>query len=97
MVKGALALARAFEGGGHGLDDRCQLARGKRDEGHARAVGVPRAPRAIAITVQGRSVGALEAVVLADDPFLHRRSMFLSSSLGVAEGAATGVRALPTG
>ena len=71
IVMKALALARAFESGGDGLNDRCQLARRERDEGHARAIRVARATRTISITVEGRSVGTLETVVLADDPFLH--------------------------
>src|SRR2546422_1465207 len=71
-VTSVLALARTFERGGHGLYDRGELAGGERDEGHARAVGVARAARAIAVAVQRRSIGALEAVVLADDPFFHR-------------------------
>src|SRR5207245_11330492 len=36
---------------------------------------VPRASRTVAITVEGRSIGALEAVVLANDPFLHGGSL----------------------
>src|SRR3982075_4570354 len=71
-VTSVLALARTLEGRRHGLYDRGELAGCERDEGHARAIGVARAARAIAITVQRRSIGALEAVVLADDPFLHR-------------------------
>src|SRR5207247_5822009 len=67
----SLALARAFERGGYRLDDRSQLARCERDERHAGAVRVARAARAIAITVEGRSVGALGAVVFAVDPLLH--------------------------
>src|SRR6266567_6704043 len=70
-VKGVLALARAIERGGDWLDHGGQLARSERDEGHAGAIGVARATRTVSITVEGRSVGALEAVVLADDPFLH--------------------------
>jgi hypothetical protein len=78
-VKSLLALARALERGRNWLDDRGEFARRERDEGHAGAIGVARATWTIAITVEGRSVGALEAVILADDPFLHAAM----SSLGV--------------
>ena len=93
-VKGVLALARAIERGGDRLDHGGQLARCERDEGHAGAIGVARATRTVSITVEGRSVGALEAVVLADDPFLHGAM----SSLGRAGyGTSQKTRhALPT-
>jgi hypothetical protein len=70
-VKSGLALARTFERRGDRLKDRCELARREGDEGHARAIGVARTTGTIAVTVEGCSVRALEAVVLADDPFLH--------------------------
>src|SRR5437868_2417208 len=71
----ALTLARSFERRRDRLDDRRELARGERDERHARAIGVAGAARTVAITVERRSVGAFEAVVLADDPFLHEASL----------------------
>jgi hypothetical protein len=71
IVTKALTLAWAFERGRDGLDDRGEFACRERDEGHARAIGVARATWTISITVEGRSVGTLETVVLADDPFLH--------------------------
>jgi hypothetical protein len=70
-VKIVLALAWTLERGRDRLDHGSELARRERDEGHARAIGVSRAAGTIAVTVQGGSVGALEAIVLADDPFLH--------------------------
>ena len=70
-VKSGLSLARTLERRGDWLKDRRQLAGCEGDEGHARAIRVARTTRTIAITVEGRSVGALEAVVLAYDPFLH--------------------------
>src|SRR5438067_11645588 len=70
-VTSVLALARALEGGGHGLEHRRQLGRREGDEGHARAIGVVRTAWTIAITVERRSVGALETVVFADSPFFH--------------------------
>src|SRR6266705_5894102 len=70
-VKGGLTLARALKRGGHRLDHGGQLARCERHEGHAWAISVAWATRTVPITVEGGSVGALEAVVLADDPFLH--------------------------
>src|SRR3954464_12965699 len=79
-VKSVLALARALEGGGHRLKHRSELARRERDESHAGAIGVARATGTVPITVEGRSVGALEAVVFADNPFLHAAM----SSLGRA-------------
>src|SRR2546430_13231670 len=66
-----LALARTFERGRDRLGNGCQLAGREAHEGHARAVGVTRAARAIPIAIEGRAVAALQAVVLADDPFLH--------------------------
>src|SRR6266568_5364476 len=58
-------LERGHDRLGHG----CQLAGREAHEGHAGAVGVPRAARAVAVAVEGGAVGTLEAVVLADDPF----------------------------
>src|SRR2546428_6722559 len=70
-VTSVLALARALERGRDGLRHRRELAGREGDERHARAVGVARAAWAVAVAVERRAVGALEAVVLADDPFLH--------------------------
>ena len=78
-VKSVLALARALERRRDRLDHRRQFAGCERDEGHARAIGVARTTGTVPITVEGRSVGTLEAVVLADNPFLHAAM----SSLGV--------------
>ena len=64
-------VAWAVEGGHDGLRHGRQLARREGHEGHARAIGVARAARTVAITVEGRAVGAFEAVVLADDPLFH--------------------------
>src|SRR4029077_16800544 len=73
ISSGRLTLARTFERGRDRLGHGRQLARREAHEGHARAVGVARAARAIPITIEGRAVAALQAVVLADDPFLHAR------------------------
>src|ERR1700675_4544625 len=78
-VKYGLALAGAFERCGHRLEHRSQFARRERHECDAGAIGVARATRTVSITVEGGSIGTLEAVVLADDPFLHDAM----SSLGV--------------
>jgi len=67
----ASALAGSFEGRRNGLGDGRQFAGGETDKGHAGAVGVTWAARAVAIAVQGCAVGTLEAVVLADDPLFH--------------------------
>src|SRR5260221_14649561 len=66
-----VALARTFERGRDRLGNGCQLAGREAHEGDARAVGVARAARAVPIAIEGRAVAALQAVVLADDPFLH--------------------------
>ena len=80
IVKIVLALARALERRRDGLDDRRKFARRERDEGHAGAIRVAWATGTIPITVEGRSVGTLQAVVLTDNPFLHAAM----SSLGRA-------------
>src|SRR5260221_3977551 len=82
-IGGSLALARAFERGRYRLGDRRELAGGKAHEGHTGAVGVAWAARAIPVAVECRSVAALQAVVLADDPFLHAG---LSSLDAVGQG-----------
>jgi len=71
MLTRSLALARSFEGRRNGLHHGRELAGGERHERHAWAIRVARATRAIAVAVESGAVGTLEAVVLADDPFLH--------------------------
>jgi hypothetical protein len=66
-----LTLAGTFERGRDRLGHRSKLAGGEADERDARAVCVPRTTRAVSIAIEGRAVTALQAVVLADDPFLH--------------------------
>src|SRR5688500_13021041 len=68
------ALAGSLEGGRDRLGDGSKLACCEADEGHAGAVGVARAARAVSVTVEGGAVGTLQAVVLADDPLFHDRS-----------------------
>src|SRR5581483_2948480 len=74
-----LPLARSLEGGHDRLGDGSELAGREAHEGDAGAVGVARAARAVAVTVERGAIGTLEAVVLADDPFLHAG---MSLSLG---------------
>src|SRR5579859_6905989 len=70
---GRLTLAGTFERRRDRLGHGRQLPSGEAHEGDARAVGVARAARAVPVAVEGRAVAALQAVVLADDPFLHAR------------------------
>src|SRR5258708_5702280 len=88
-----LTLAGTFERGRDRLGHGCQLAGGEADEGHAGAIGVARAARAVAVAVERRPIAALQAVVLADDPFLHAGL----SSLDAVRAAGSRSRTLDTG
>src|SRR4029078_9129785 len=63
--------AGAVEAGDDGLSDRSELPGREAYERDAGAGRVARAARSITITVEGGAIGTLEAVVFADDPFLH--------------------------